>query len=53
MNGTRVGYARCSTDEQDVIIQTEQLLALGVPQDRIYIDHSSPHTTCRTGTRLP
>ncbi|WP_433411237.1 hypothetical protein ACQP1V_22045 [Microtetraspora malaysiensis] len=37
MNGTGVGYARCSTDEQDVIIQTEQLLALGVPKDRIYI----------------
>ncbi|SEG81814.1 hypothetical protein SAMN04489712_114150 [Thermomonospora echinospora] len=29
----RVGYARCSTDEQDVVIQTEQLLALGVPAD--------------------
>jgi DNA invertase Pin-like site-specific DNA recombinase len=26
----RVGYARCSTDEQDVGIQIEQLTALGV-----------------------
>ncbi|WP_433225171.1 hypothetical protein [Actinomadura formosensis] len=31
----RVGYARCSTDEQDVVVQTEQLLGLGVPADRI------------------
>ncbi|MFF4616252.1 recombinase family protein [Nonomuraea jabiensis] len=38
MNGTHVGYARCSTDEQDVINQTEQLLALGTPEDRIHID---------------
>lgn len=34
----RVGYARCSTDEQDVTIQIEQLTALGVDPDRIYID---------------
>ncbi|MFI7455430.1 hypothetical protein ACIBQX_48780 [Nonomuraea sp. NPDC049714] len=38
MNGTGVGHARCSTDDQDIIIQTEQLLTLGVPEDRIYID---------------
>nr|WP_256451446.1 recombinase family protein [Amycolatopsis sp. CA-230715] len=35
---TRVGYARCSTDEQDVLVQTEQLQALGVEPGRIYID---------------
>jgi predicted amidohydrolase len=29
----RVGCCRCSTDEQDVEIQTEQLLALGVGLD--------------------
>ncbi len=34
----RVGYVRCSTDEQDVEIQTEQLLALSVPRERIFID---------------
>ncbi|MFF5260055.1 hypothetical protein ACFY4C_13985 [Actinomadura viridis] len=34
----RVGYTRCSTDEQDVVVQTEQMLGLGVPPDRIYID---------------
>jgi hypothetical protein len=38
MNGARVGYARCSTDEQDVDIQIEQLTALGVAPERIYID---------------
>ncbi|GAA3523386.1 DNA invertase Pin-like site-specific DNA recombinase [Streptosporangium album] len=47
MNGTRVGYARCSTDEQDVIIQTGQLLALGVPADRIYIDRGFSGTPSR------
>ena len=38
MNAPRVGYARCSTDEQDAGIQIEQLTALGVAPDRIYID---------------
>jgi len=38
VNATRVGYARCSTDEQDVEIQIEQLTALGVTPERIYID---------------
>jgi DNA invertase Pin-like site-specific DNA recombinase len=47
VNGARVGYARCSTDEQDVVIQTEQLLTLGVPQDRIYIDRGFSGTTRR------
>nr|WP_228000654.1 hypothetical protein [Nocardia australiensis] len=32
---------RCSTDEEDVEIQTEQLLALGVPTERIFIDRAS------------
>jgi DNA invertase Pin-like site-specific DNA recombinase len=52
MNGTRVGYARCSTDEQDVIIQTEQLLALGVPTDRIYIGSGFSGTTRRNRAGL-
>ncbi|MED7931307.1 recombinase family protein [Nonomuraea sp. LP-02] len=43
----RVGYARCSTDEQDVVVQTEQLLGLGVPADRIYIDRGLSGTTRR------
>ena len=39
MTATRVGYARCSTDEQDVDIQIEQLAALGVAPERIYMAH--------------
>ena len=48
---TRVGYARCSTDEQDVDIQVEQLATLGVPTDRIYIDRgfSGTRRTNRAG----
>ncbi|WP_280475684.1 recombinase family protein [Nocardia asiatica] len=34
----RVGYCRCSTDAQDVQTRTDQLLALGVPCERIFID---------------
>jgi DNA invertase Pin-like site-specific DNA recombinase len=33
------------TDEQDVIVQTEQLQALGVDPDRIYIDRGFSGTT--------
>lgn len=34
-----IGYARCSTDEQDLTAQREQLAQLGVPDDRVYLDH--------------
>ncbi|MFD8562691.1 recombinase family protein [Streptosporangium canum] len=50
--GTRVGYAHCSTDEQDVVIQTDQLLALGVPKERIYIDRGFSGTTRRNRAGL-
>ena len=49
MSADRVGYARCSTDEQDVDIQVEQLTALGVAPDRIYIDRGFSGT--RRGNR--
>jgi len=39
MTGTRIGYARCSTDKQDLAAQHDALLELGVAQDRIYTDH--------------
>jgi DNA invertase Pin-like site-specific DNA recombinase len=32
------GYARCSTDLQDLTAQREILIGLGVPEDRIYLD---------------
>lgn len=35
----KIGYARCSTDKQDLTAQTESLLQLGVDADRIYTDH--------------
>jgi len=34
-----VGYARCSTDRQDLTAQRDALTALGVAADRIYVDH--------------
>ena len=39
MDGTLIGHARCSTDEQDLTAQREALLALGVAPDRVYVDH--------------
>lgn len=41
-----IGYARCSTDKQDVEAQRQQLEALGCAPDRIYLDHGY------TGTKL-
>jgi DNA invertase Pin-like site-specific DNA recombinase len=35
----KIGYARCSTEKQDLTAQTDQLQALGVGVDRIYTDH--------------
>ncbi|MGZ8760716.1 MAG: recombinase family protein [Aeromicrobium sp.] len=34
-----IGYARCSTDQQDLTAQREGLAALGVTVDRVYVDH--------------
>ena len=39
MSETRIGYARCSTDKQDLAAQKVALLNLNVPEDRIYTDH--------------
>jgi DNA invertase Pin-like site-specific DNA recombinase len=34
-----IGYARCSTDNQDLTAQRDGLIALGVKPKRIYVDH--------------
>jgi len=39
MAGQLIGYARVSTDEQDVTAQRDALTTLGVTPDRIYVDH--------------
>ncbi len=36
---TLIGYARCSTDKQDLAAQRLALQKLGVPPDRVYTDH--------------
>lgn len=44
MDGLLVGYARCSTDEQDLTAQRDGLARLGVPVDRVYVDHGRSGT---------
>ena len=39
MTTTLIGYARCSTDKQDLAVQKAALQQLGVAADRIYTDH--------------
>ncbi len=39
MSALLVGYARCSTDTQDLTAQRDGLSRLGVAPDRIYVDH--------------
>ena len=38
MTATLIGYARCSTDKQDLTSQRQALAELGVVPDRIYMD---------------
>lgn len=45
MTATRIGYARCSTDKQDLTAQRAMLEELGVEPDRIYMDRGLTSTT--------
>ena len=50
MTHTLIGYARCSTDKQDLAAQRAALEALGVAADRVYVDHGlSGKTRARPG----
>jgi DNA invertase Pin-like site-specific DNA recombinase len=50
MTQTQIGYARCSTDKQDLAAQHDALLDLGVSPDRIYTDHGlTGRTRARPG----
>jgi DNA invertase Pin-like site-specific DNA recombinase len=44
MAGQLVGYARVSTDAQDITAQREALIAAGVAAERIYVDHGRSGT---------
>src|SRR4051794_38350592 len=47
-----IGYARVSTDEQDLTAQRDALTALGVAPERIYVDHRLTGTNrARPGLR--
>src|SRR5450631_1851009 len=37
--GILIGYARCSTEKQDLTAQREILRSLGVAEERVYLDH--------------
>ena len=52
MTGLLIGYARVSTDEQDLTAQLDALAALGVGAERIYVDKGLTGTNrARPGLR--
>ncbi|MEV4283173.1 recombinase family protein [Actinoplanes xinjiangensis] len=40
MTAIKIGYARCSIDKQDLAANRDILIELGVPENRIYLDHA-------------
>src|SRR3712207_6401354 len=54
MTALLIGYARCSTDAQDLTAQRDGLTRLGVSGDRIYVDHGLTGTNReRPGRQCP
>jgi DNA invertase Pin-like site-specific DNA recombinase len=52
MLGLKIGYARVSTQGQDLTAQRNALTALGVTPDRVYVDHGLTGTSrARPGLR--
>ena len=52
MSGLIIGYARVSTDEQDLTAQRDALTAMGVAPERIYVDNGLTGTNrARPGLR--
>jgi DNA invertase Pin-like site-specific DNA recombinase len=49
LNGRLVGYARVSTDDQDLTLQMDSLLGLGINQEDIFTDKISGAKTDRPG----
>lgn len=49
---TLIGYARCSTDRQDLALQHHGLRQLGVEEDRIYTDQATGRNLARPGLTL-
>ena len=52
MPGSLIGYARCSTDQQDLTAQRDRLHELGLPTDRIYLDYADGRVMPMPG-RIP
>ena len=52
VSGLLIGYARVSTDNQDLTAQRDALASLGVPHERIYVDQGLTGTNrARPGLR--